>query len=287
LNSEQFLSWCAQFVPPSSSVSYKRPLIMGILNVTPDSFSDAGLYFSQEKACAQALAMIEAGADIIDIGGESSRPGAPIVSKEEELARVIPVIETLVKQTDVCLSIDTNKPEVMRHAVKAGVTLINDICALQSPGALKAASELGVPICLMHMQGTPRTMQVNPVYPEGVMKELVHFFKERINACLAMGITKSQLIIDPGFGFGKTTDDNLKILHNLAILHEFSLPQLLGVSRKSTIGALLNKPKDERVIGGVAIAVYAALKGVGIIRTHDVEETKQALQILDGIAHVQ
>lgn len=260
---------------------------MGILNVTPDSFSDAGLYFSQEKACTQALAMVQAGADIIDIGGESSRPGASIVSEQEELARVMPVIENLVKRTDVCLSIDTIKPQVMYQAVKAGASLINDISALEAPGAMEVVHELQVPVCLMHMKGSPRTMQINPRYEGGVMKTLQQFFKERIATCLSKGIKKSQLILDPGFGFGKTDEDNLKILHNLRILHEFSLPQLLGVSRKSTIGALLNKPKDERVIGGVAVAVYAALNGVGIIRTHDVEETKQALLMLDAIAQVQ
>jgi dihydropteroate synthase len=275
---EHLLQWCNQH-----NLSFRKPLIMGVLNVTPDSFSDAGHYFSTEKACTRALEMVKHGVDIIDIGGESSKPGAQVVSLDEELTRVIPVIEKLVQYTDVCISIDTYKPEVMRAAVMSGAGMINDIYALRIRNALKVAASLDVPICLMHMQGNPQSMQINPTYPLGVISEISHFFEERIQACLDAGIKKTRLILDPGIGFGKCLEDNRQILAKLDAWEDFQLPLLLGVSRKSTIGALLNKPVDDRLIGGLTLAIYAAFKGIGIIRTHDVDETNQVLSIIDCI----
>lgn len=279
MNATQFLTWLDNY----QSATWKKPLIMGIVNVTAESFSDAGAYLVLPKALEQAIALIDAGADIIDIGGESTRPGAVPVSAELELARVIPLIEAIRAQSDVCISIDTSKPEVMQAAVAAGANLINDIFALQSSGALAMAATLDVPVCLMHMQGTPQTMQKNPQYPTGLIPEIMQFFAQRIDACMKAGIHKKRLLIDPGFGFGKSVAHNMQLMQQLTEFKEFALPLLLGVSRKSTIGAVLNKDVDQRLIGGIALAVYAALKGVGIIRTHDVNETNQALQMIDAV----
>ncbi|MFA6301879.1 MAG: dihydropteroate synthase [Legionella sp.] len=279
MNANQFLKWLDNY----QSAIWKKPLIMGIINVTAESFSDGGAYLVLPKAIEQAIALIDAGADIIDIGGESTRPGAVPVSAELELARVIPLIEAIRAQSDVCISIDTSKPEVMQAGVAAGANLINDIFALQSTGALAMAATLNVPVCLMHMQGTPHTMQKNPHYPAGLIPEIMHFFAQRIDACMQAGIPKTHLVLDPGFGFGKSVAHNMQLMQQLTEFKEFALPLLLGVSRKSTIGAVLNKDVDQRLIGGIALAVYAALKGVGIIRTHDVDETNQALQMIDAV----
>lgn len=279
MNATQFLKWLDNYNP----AIWKKPLIMGIVNVTAESFSDGGAYLVLPKALEHAIALIDAGADIIDIGGESTRPGAVPISAELELARVIPLIEAIRAQSDVCISIDTSKPEVMQAAVAAGANLINDIFALQSSGTLAMAATLDVPICLMHMQGTPQTMQKNPHYPTGLIPEIMQFFAQRIDACMQAGIHKTRLLIDPGFGFGKSVAHNMQLMQQLTEFKEFALPLLLGVSRKSTIGAVLNKDVDQRLIGGIALAVYAALKGVGIIRTHDVDETNQALQIIDAV----
>lgn len=256
---------------------------MGILNVTSDSFSDGGKFLSVEQACEQAFNMTAQGADLIDIGGESTKPGAAIVPVDVELERVIPVIKNIRAHSDICISIDTNKPEVMEAAVQAGADMINDIYALRTTGALAMAAKLGVPVCLMHMQGEPHNMQNNPLYPHGVVNAVMDFFKERIDSCINAGIDKTHLILDPGFGFGKLVENNLYLIKKLDCFSMLGLPLLLGVSRKSTIGAVLSKEVNERLIGSIAIAVYAALKGVGIIRTHDVDETNQALTMVDMV----
>lgn len=281
MSPEQFSGWLESKSQPQNP--FNKPLIMGILNVTADSFSDAGLFLSVENAVERALYLISSGADIIDIGGESTKPGACEVSLDDELARVIPVIEKIRTHSNICISIDSYKPKVMEAAIKAGANIINDVYALKMEGALAMAAHLGVPICLMHMKGTPRMMQINPNYPDGVMFEIIQFFEERINACKEFGIGPKQLILDPGFGFGKKIVHNLEILRQLETLHRFHLPVLLGVSRKSTIGKLLDKPVNQRVIGSISLSVYAAMKGVTILRTHDVDETQQALQIIEAI----
>lgn len=256
---------------------------MGILNVTSDSFFDGGKFLSMDRACEHAFKLIAQGADIIDIGGESSKPGAVQIPLDFELARVIPVIEQIRAYSDICISVDTYKPEVMQTAVQAGANIINDIYALTKPGALAMAATLQVPVCLMHMQGEPATMQHNPQYAHGVVNEVMQFFEERIAACVNAGIGKKKLILDPGFGFGKLVKNNLHLIYRLSDFNSLRLPVLLGVSRKSTIGAVLDKEVHERLIGSVALAVYATLKNVGILRTHDVDETKQALQMIDAI----
>jgi dihydropteroate synthase len=284
VNAEQFEDWLQSSQSPASSL-LKKPLIMGVLNITTDSFSDGGFYLSVEKACEHAHNLINQGADIIDVGGESTKPGAVQVPLDIEIARVIPVIQALRKHTDICISIDTYKPEVMKAAVEAGANLINDIYALRKDNALSIASQLSVPVCLMHMQGQPQSMQNSPYYPRPVVDEIVHFFNGRIKACLAAGIAKNHLILDPGFGFGKLVEHNMSLLRHIEKLQQFSLPLLLGVSRKSTLGILLNKKVNERMVGGIAIAVYAVINGVNIVRTHDVDETSQALKIIDAIYH--
>ncbi|HHF7367581.1 TPA: dihydropteroate synthase [Legionella bozemanae] len=280
MNSQQFSGWLACQCQPSSDNLSKKPLIMGILNVTPDSFSDGGKFLSSDKACEHAFHLISQGADLIDIGGQSTRPGAQHVPLDVELGRVIPVIEQIRMSSDICISIDTNKPEVMDAAVSAGANVINDIYALRTVGALEMAAKLAVPVCLMHMQGTPCDMQQNPYYPDGVLTEVTRFFIERITECARVGIKRNNIILDPGFGFGKQIRDNLLLVKNLDSFATFKMPLLLGVSRKSTIGAVLAKEVDERLIGSIAVAVYAAMKGAGIIRTHDVDETNQALHMI-------
>lgn len=275
------MSWLQRQLVPNSL--FENPLIMGILNVTPDSFSDGGQFLSVNHACEHAFQLIAQGVDIIDIGGQSTRPGAQQVSVDVELKRVIPIIEQLRFNSDICISIDTNKPEVMEAAVNAGANLINDVYALRTDGALAMAAKLAVPICLMHMQGEPQNMQNEPYYSEGVLTAILSFFKERIAECERQGIDRQNIILDPGFGFGKHIQDNLLLVKKLDIFASFGLPLLLGASRKSTIGAILGKEVNDRLIGSIAVAVYAALKGVGIIRTHDVDETKQALHMINMI----
>lgn len=284
MTGEQFLLWCKQYT--AFAQECPKPLIMGVLNVTPDSFSDAGRYFSPEKARLRALDMENLGADILDIGGESSRPGAPPVSLDEELSRIIPAIEAIRQASDICLSIDTYKPEVMTAAANAGADMINDIYALGKPHALKTVANLQMPVCLMHMQGTPLTMQLNPQYSLGLLEEIHAFFAGRIAACLAEGIEKNRIILDPGFGFGKSVEENLQLVARLDYWKDFESPLLLGVSRKSTIGALLGKPVNERLIGSLTLAIHAAYQGAGIIRTHDVDETRQAFLMLDRIKRI-
>ena len=256
---------------------------MGILNVTPDSFSDGGNCLDPQRALENARELIAAGADIIDIGGESARPGAFAVSIDEELARVIPVIELIRQESSVCISIDTAKAVVMRAAIAQGANIINDITALKRDDALCAAVDLDVPVCLMHMQGIPETMQDAPCYKTAIVDEVNHFFELQIGRCLNAGIKREQLILDPGFGFGKSVEHNLLLLNQLERFKIHHLPVLLGVSRKSTLGAVLNKPVGERLIAGVAVAVLASLRGVAMLRTHDVDETRQALLMIEKI----
>ncbi|WP_086775329.1 dihydropteroate synthase [Vibrio coralliirubri] len=257
-----------------------RPHVMGILNVTPDSFSDGGKFNSLDNALLQAERMIQAGVSIIDIGGESTRPGAPDVSLEEELARVIPAIKAIRAKFDVWISIDTSKAEVMRQAVEAGADLINDVRALQEPGALDAAADANVPVCLMHMKGQPRTMQANPNYDD-VLTDVEAFLKERVEACEAVGISKEQLILDPGFGFGKTIEHNYHLLAHLEKFHTLGLPVLAGMSRKSMIFKLLDKAPADCMVASVTCATIAAIKGAQIIRVHDVEDTLEAMKIIE------
>jgi len=260
-----------------------RPLIMGILNVTPDSFSDGGRFAALPAAVEHARDMVSAGADIIDIGGESTRPGARPVGEQQELDRVVPIIEALVGQLahtgefDVTLSIDTSKPAVMRAAVAAGAGLINDVRALQEPGALQAASEAGVPVCLMHMQGRPADMQADPTYTD-VVEQVLAFLHERRAAAVAAGIPAGRVLLDPGFGFGKRLEHNLALF---AALPRFAqaAPVLVGVSRKGMIGELLDDPGADRMIGSVTAALMAARHGAAILRVHDVRATAQALAV--------
>ncbi|MGD2083722.1 MAG: dihydropteroate synthase, partial [Chromatiales bacterium] len=234
-----------------------RPRVMGILNVTPDSFSDGGSFVSPAKAAGHARRMVEAGADLVDIGGESTRPGAQAVPVQEELDRVVPLVERLAAELPVPLSVDTSKPEVMRAAAAAGAGMINDVMALRAPGALVAASESGLPVCLMHMQGEPRTMQRDPHYAD-VVAEVRAFLAERVQACEAAGISRNRLVLDPGFGFGKTLGHNLSLLKHLDALVDSGLPVLAGVSRKSMIGRLLGDvPAQDRLYGSLAAAVIA------------------------------
>jgi dihydropteroate synthase len=283
MNAAQFSHWLAQKSQCTSTKYSEKPLIMGVVNVTPDSFSDGGKFLAPTQACEHALRLVEQGADLIDIGGESSKPGAEPVPLDVELARVIPVIEQLRLHSSVCISIDTHKPQVMQAAVQAGADVINDIHALQSEGALDMAAELSVPICLMHMKGLPETMQNAPSYTSGVIPEVHTFFEERLLACARAGIERQRLILDPGFGFGKTNEHNLSLMRQFEDLHRLNQPLLLGVSRKSTLGSVLQKEVNQRLIGGLVLALYAALKGVALLRTHDVEETHQALTMLQAL----
>ncbi|MDN5850205.1 MAG: dihydropteroate synthase [Nitrococcus sp.] len=258
------------------------PQVMGILNITPDSFSDGGDCFFPEAAIARARTMVEEGAAIIDVGGESSRPGAVDVGVAEELRRVIPVIEALARELPVPISLDSTKPEVMRAAAHAGAGLINDILALQRHGALSAVAQTSLPVCLVHMQGNPQTMQVHPRYDD-VVEDIHRFFAARILACEAAGISRERLIIDPGFGFGKSVVDNLRLLKALGRFCDLGLPVLVGLSRKSFLGKLANRAVSERLVSGLTAAVLAVLNGARIIRTHDVAETVEALQVVEYV----
>lgn len=261
-----------------------RPQVMGILNVTPDSFSDGGRFQDTNHALQHALGMIADGADIIDIGGESTRPGADRVSLEEELERTIPVIQAIREHSDIPISIDTSKAEVMRTAVEAGASMINDVTALSAQGSLQAAAALRVPVCLMHMQGTPGTMQQSPEYPNGVVRETKQYLGERLDAAVAAGIDRQQLIIDPGFGFGKTLQHNYELLASLSQFRELGSRLLVGISRKSMIGNLLGvgPEAEERLAGSLAAAVIAAQNGADILRVHDVRETVHAVSVLQA-----
>ncbi len=280
MNRTEFIEWCGSDHQVLRQAPEYRPLIMGVLNLTPDSFYDGGKYVNSDAAYAHAQAMIAAGADILDIGGESARPGAEPVSLDEESERVLPVIKRIQTTESIALSIDTYKPEMMRAAIDLGVACINDVRALQTEGALDAVRDSDVPICLMHMQGTPAHMQDAPHYAQHIVVDINAFFKHRISACTDAGIARSRLILDPGFGFGKTVQHNLQMVHRIAQFQRHHLPILLGVSRKSTIGHILDQPPEGRMVGGLALAVYAMLVGVSIIRTHDVLETQQAFKMI-------
>lgn len=253
--------------------------VMGILNVTPDSFSDGGTHNLYHDALDHVAKMVQEGATIIDIGGESTRPGAAEVSVNEELDRVVPVVEAIAKQFDVWISVDTSKAQVMAEAAKAGMHIINDIRSLHEPDALRVAAQTGLPVCIMHMQGQPRTMQEAPNY-ENVVHEVQTYLEGEIARCMAAGIERQQIILDPGFGFGKNLSHNYQLLANLEQFHNFGLPLLAGMSRKSMIGQLLNVPPQERLAGSLSCAVIAAMKGAHIIRVHDVKETVQAMQVV-------
>lgn len=255
---------------------------MGVLNVTPDSFSDGGNFASVDQALAHASRMVDEGAAIIDVGGESTRPGAAPVSTREELRRVVPVVEALRARLPVVVSVDTSKPEVMTAAVAAGAGLINDIRALQDEAALAAAARSGAAVCLMHMQGEPRTMQDQPQYRD-VVGEVVTFLERRVAACIAAGISRDRLLVDPGFGFGKTLAHNLMLLRRLDALLPLQLPVLVGISRKSMIGQVLKREVGDRLMGSVACAVLAVWQGAAIIRTHDVRETLDAIRMCQAV----
>ena len=267
---------------PDHELDLSSPVIMGVLNVTPDSFSDGGTWVETGAAVAAARDMAAAGAAVIDIGGESTRPGASPVSAGEEIDRVVPVIEALAGLA-APISIDTSKPEVMRAAVAAGARMINDVNALRAPGALATAAALDVPVCLMHMQGEPRTMQAAPRYDD-VVEDVYQFLLSRVAACEDAGIPRERLVIDPGFGFGKTLAHNLSLLRHLRRFEAARLPLLVGVSRKSLIGAVLDRPVTERLPGSIALACHAAAHGAHILRVHDVGPTRDALAMLAAVA---
>jgi dihydropteroate synthase len=271
---------------PRGRLLFDRPRVMGVLNVTPDSFSDGGAWRDPARAADHALAMVAAGADLIDVGGESTRPGASGVTVEEELDRVLPVIEALATTCPVPVSVDTSAPQVMRAAAGAGAQLVNDVRALQRPGALEAVAELGLAACLMHMRGEPGTMQTAPSYPRGVISEVHDFLAGRLAACAAAGIAEERLLVDPGFGFGKTLDDNLALLAGLGELHALQRPLLVGLSRKSMIGALLDAPPERRVHGSVAAALLAVERGARVVRVHDVAATVEALAVWQAVWQV-
>jgi dihydropteroate synthase len=259
---------------------------MGILNVTPDSFSDGGDFISLDLAMSHAEQMLQDGADIIDIGGESTRPGAKAVSEQEELDRVIPVIEAIKQRLSVIISIDTSKPAVMREAVSAGAGMINDVMALQTPGAVAVAMESAVPVCLMHMQGQPRTMQDHPSYGD-VVADILTFFEQRVADCMAGGIARERLLLDPGFGFGKTLEHNLTLLQHLDAFNRLGLPLLVGVSRKSMLGAILDgAPVEKRLYASLAAAVMALERGAAILRVHDVGPTVDALKVVNAVRSI-
>ncbi len=264
------------------SLEIAAPAVMGILNVTPDSFSDGGRFETPEDALRQAATMAEDGAAVIDIGGESTRPGANSISDQEELDRVLPVIESVRAVTDVPISVDTSKPLVMREAVAAGAAMINDVLALRAEGALETAVSLGVPVCLMHMRGRPRTMQEDPQYQD-VVAEVRSFLAERVDACTAAGLAEDLIVIDPGFGFGKSHAHNVELLANLRQLRVRDRPLLVGLSRKSTLGALTDRQTDERMPASVAAAVIAAMQGAEIIRAHDVKATVDGLKVAQAV----
>lgn len=264
------------------TLDLSRAAVMGILNITPDSFSDGGVFFDPDAAVAHARAMVEAGAAIVDVGGESTRPGARPVSTQQELDRVIPVIERLAKEISVPISIDTFKPEVMRAAVAAGAGFINDVYALRVDGALEAAVQLRVAVCLMHMQGAPRTMQDDPHYHD-VVTDVREFLAARVQAAQQAGIPRADIVVDPGFGFGKTLEHNLSLLRNLDALTALGLPVLAGLSRKAMIGKALGLPMEQRLHASVALALVAVQNGARIIRVHDVAPTVQAIRMWETV----
>ena len=276
-----------QFKDISLDLTYSAsPKVMGILNVTPDSFSDGGRFSRLDDALAQARLMLSQGASILDVGGESTRPGAQAVTEQQELDRVIPVIEKIHAELDVVISIDTSKSKVMSEAVTAGASLINDVMALQAEEALVTAAKLDVPVCLMHMQGEPRTMQSAPQY-ENVVQDVYLFLSQRRDAAINAGISADKIILDPGFGFGKQLQHNQLLMKHLTEFKKLDAPILVGVSRKSMIGEMLNVEVDQRVFASVSMATLAMWMGASIIRAHDIEPTVQALTIVNAIQNVE
>lgn len=271
-----------EFLCGKYTLTLNRPHVMGIVNVTPDSFSDGGKFSSTDLAVEHALKLIAEGADILDIGGESTRPGAAVVSLDEELKRVIPVIETLSKTCNVPISIDTYKPEVMRQAIAAGADIVNDVRALQEQNALEIVAQSNVGVCLMHMQGTPQTMQLEPYYVD-VVSEVKQFLVDRMNAALAHGIVKNRILLDPGFGFGKTRAHNIALIQHLDELNAIGLPLLVGLSRKSVLGSITGGDEGQRLYASIAASVISAMKGAKIIRVHDVKATVDALKVVTAI----
>ena len=264
------------------TVDLSAPRVMGVLNVTPDSFSDGGRFFSVEAAVEQGVRMAAEGAAFIDVGGESTRPGAAAVDADEEARRVLPVIGRLRRLTQAVISVDTSKPQVMRAAAAAGAGLINDVRALQAPEALSTAAQSGCAVCLMHMQGEPRTMQHSPHYDD-VVGEIRQFLAARVRACRDAGVAAERIVTDPGFGFGKTLEHNLQLLRRLSEIVADGVPVLAGLSRKSMLGTLTDRPAGERLAGSVALAVIAALAGARIIRAHDVAATVDALKVVSAL----
>ncbi|MBC3302207.1 dihydropteroate synthase [Pseudomonas sp. SWRI18] len=256
--------------------------VMGILNVTPDSFSDGGRFSQLDAALRHAEAMVAAGATLIDVGGESTRPGARMVSPLEELERVSPIVERIARELDVIISVDTSTPAVMRETARLGAGLINDVRALQRDGALDAAAATGLPVCLMHMRGEPGNMQDSPRYDD-LVGEVSGFLAERIAQCAAVGIAAHKIILDPGFGFAKTLQHNLSLFKHMESLHRLGRPLLVGVSRKSMIGLALNRPVGERLYGGLALAALAVAKGARILRVHDVAETVDVVRMISAV----
>jgi dihydropteroate synthase len=276
-------------VPPFDRLScgsrfldLSRPHVMGILNVTPDSFSDGGCYGQRDAALRHAEAMLRAGASLIDVGGESTRPGARAVCPVEELERVAPIVEAIAAELDVIISVDTSTPAVMRETARLGAGLINDVRSLQRDGALDAAAHSGLPVCLMHMRGEPTTMQQNPDYPD-VVAEVCDFLQERLAACAAAGIVAGRVIIDPGFGFAKTLEHNLSLFKHLQALHGLGRPLMIGASRKSMIGKVLGHEVGERLFGSLALAALALSKGAHILRVHDVAQTVDVMRMIAAV----
>ncbi len=268
--------------PLSRVLGEGRPLVCGILNVTPDSFSDGGRFATLDRAVEHGCTLAAEGADLIDIGGESTRPGARPPTLAEELQRVVPVVEALVRRVPVPLSVDTSRPAVMRAAVAAGASMINDVRALRSPGALEAAAETVVPVCLMHMHRTPETMQQDPRYRD-VVAEVCAFLAERMHACRRAGIRPEHLVVDPGFGFGKTLSHNLALLSSLGRLSSLGVPVMVGLSRKSMLGQLTGRGVEDRLPGSLAAAVIAAQQGAAVLRVHDVAATRDVLAVLEAV----
>ncbi len=278
---------CSTRLPCGNRVlDLAHPQVMGILNVTPDSFSDGGRFRQRDAALRHAAAMVAAGASLIDVGGESTRPGALQVSSDEELQRVAPVVEAIAAELDVIISVDTSCPQVMRESARLGAGLINDVRSLRREGALQAAAQSGLPVCLMHMQGEPETMQKTPHYDD-LLAEVQAFFAERMAACAAAGIAAERIILDPGFGFAKNLQHNLSLFKHLQVLHGFARPLLVGVSRKSMIGQTLGREVDQRLAGGLALAALALAKGARILRVHDVAETVDVVRMLAAVEAAQ
>lgn len=259
-----------------------RTHVMGILNITPDSFSDGGRFAQRDLAIRHAAAMVEAGATLIDVGGESTRPGARVVGVDEELERVVPIVEAIARELDVIISVDTSTPLVMTETARLGAGLINDVRALRREGALQAAAATGLPVCLMHMLGEPGDMQDAPHYDD-LVGEVSGFLEERLRACASVGITAERIVLDPGFGFAKTHAHNLSLFRRMEALHALGRPLLVGVSRKSMVGLALDRPVDQRLYGSLALAAMAMIKGARILRVHDVAETVDAVRMIAAV----